>query len=239
MAMRWSTSAGRGRARRSARRLASLVAVGGLATVALVPAAARAQLAPSEVELEDMIAVVVIDRDLIAYDLGGTATPTVRLDIGEEVSWYRASGRVGMVMTDERVLAVSPGTGGWKAVRFGVHESAPSRGLIAKRVALVVTSRRILGFDSRSGAFIVQELGPNEEALHAKVGASTAVVVTNRTAYGLSPAVGSFYGQPMAIHERLEAVRIEDNVATLETSQRLLVFRAPTGIWTVQRRSIH
>jgi hypothetical protein len=202
-------------------------------------APAVAQLTPNEVELEDVIAIEVLGRELIAYDLLGTASPKVTLDMTETVSWMRSVGRVGLAMTGTRVLAISPGTGGWRVVRFGVHEIRPGAGFVGARVALVVTDRRILGFDSRSATWTTQALGPNEEALQARVGDSTAIVVTNRTAYGFSPGAGGFSARPLSIHERVEGLRVTANMATLSTSQRLLVFRAPNGIWTEERRPLH
>jgi len=200
---------------------------------------ALAQLEPNEVELEDVIEIEVLGRDLLAYDLLGTSTLTVRLEIGESLIWQRTSGRIGLVMTDRRALAVTPDSSRWHAVRWGVHEVAPGRGFVGKRVALIVTSRRILGYDSRSRVWFEQDLGPNEEALAASVGASTAAVVTDRTAYGLSPDSGGFFGTPMEIHEEFRELRVTSNMATVRTSKRLLVFRAPVGVWSEENRPIH
>jgi len=44
---------------------------------------------------------------LFAYDLLGTRSPGLRLELGETVLWMRASGRVGIVVTDRRLLAVT------------------------------------------------------------------------------------------------------------------------------------
>ncbi len=217
------------------RRGALVACAGGL----LSSGFAGAQLEPSEVELEDVIAVEVVGRELVAYDLLSTATPTLPLDMSETVSWMQARGRVGLALTATRALAVSPNTGGWREVRFGVHEAPPAAGFVGTRVALVVTDRRILGYDARSATWMEQALGPNESALHARVGDGTAVVVTNRNAYGLSPVTGGFYPRPLAIHEEFQSLRVSANAATLSTSQRLLVFRAPTGIWTEERRPLH
>ncbi len=200
---------------------------------------ALAQLEPSEVELEDVIEIEMLGRDLLAYDLLGTSTLSVRLEIGESLIWQRTSGRIGLVMTDRRALAVTPDSSRWHEVRWGIHEVAPSRGFVGKRVALIVTSRRILGYDSRSRVWLEQELGPHEEALEASVGASTAAVVTDRTAYGLSPDTGGFYGTPMEIHEDFRELRVSSNMATVRTSKRLLVFRAPVGVWSEENRPIH
>jgi hypothetical protein len=211
----------------------------GIILLAALPGAVFAQLEPSEVELEDVIEIEVLGRELLAYDLLGTSTLNVRLEIGESLIWKRASGRIGLVMTDRRALAVTPRSAGWHEVRWGVHEVAPSRGFIGKRVSLIVTSHRILGYDSGSRNWFQQELGPHEKALKASVGASTAAVVTDRTAYGLSPDSGGFFGTPMEIHEELRELRVSSNMATVTTTKRLLVFRAPVGVWSEQNRPLH
>jgi predicted RNA-binding protein len=192
-----------------------------------------------EVELEDVITIEVLGRDLLAYDLLGTGRPSVHLEVGEQIVWMKASGRIGVAVTDRRLLGVSVNGGNWQEVRYGVHETAPERAMLGKRVALVVTDRRALGYDSRSGIWITEEIGPNERVEVARVGDSTALVVTDRKSYGLSPDTGGFYGIPMTIHEQVQSVSVKSNAATVSTSQRLLVFRAPTGAWSVERRPLH
>jgi predicted RNA-binding protein len=196
-------------------------------------------LEPEEVELEDVIEIEILGRDVYAFDLLGTARPFVRLEIGEELLWHDSQGRVGMVLTDRRALAVSPGTKGWREVRYRLRESVAPRALIGKRVALLMTTERALGYDARNGIWLVQDIGPNEKVEVARVGDGTAVFVTNRNAYGLSPSAGGFFVHPMAIHEKLQGVRVKANMATIDTSQRLLVFRAPSGIWSSERRRLN
>jgi len=195
-------------------------------------------LGEGEVELEDVIEVELLERDLFAFDLLGTGSPRVRLEIGEDMLWSGAQGRIGTALTSARALAVSPG-GGWQEVRYRVHETPPLQPQIGKRVMLVVTSKRALGYDSRSGTWIEQEIGPQESVEYTRVSDSTALVVTNRSAYGLSPDAGGFYRTRLAIHERIESVGVKANMATIRTNKRMLIFRAPTGTWTEQRRSLH
>jgi len=203
------------------------------------PGLAQFGLAPSEVELEDVIEIEILGRDLFAYDLLSTARPMVRLEIGENLRWHDAAGRVALVMTDRRVLAASPGVESWREVRYRLHEKVAPRALLGTRVALLMTTNRALGYDARTGLWLSRDIGPNEQVAAARVGAGTAVVVTNRNAYGLSPSAGGFFVQPMTIHERLLGVRVEANMATVSTSQRVLVFRAPTGIWTAEVRRLN
>jgi hypothetical protein len=192
-----------------------------------------------EVELEDVLEIALVGRDLVAYDLLGTRSPRLRLEIGEEVAWMDASGRIGLVVTDRRLLAVSNDNASWQEVRLRVHESRPASALIGKRVALVVTDKRLLGFDATSAVWLGADVGPNEQVRAARVGAQTALVLTDRTAYGLSPAGGGFFPIPMSIQERVEDVRVGANIATVSTSRRVLVFRGPSATWSEERRKIN
>jgi hypothetical protein len=196
-------------------------------------------LFPSDVELEDVLEIEILDRDVLAFDANGAANRGFRLDIGEEIVWHRSEGRLGVVATNARLMGVSADGGSWTELRYGVHESAPERILMGTRVALTVTNMRIIGYDTRSSIWLVIPIGPNETVRVVRVGAGTGVVVTDRTAYGLSPDAGGFMGTPMQIHEKLAHVRVSANMATVNTSKRLLVFRAPAGSWSVAERPIN
>jgi hypothetical protein len=54
-----------------------------------------------------------------------------------------------------------------------------------------------------------------------------------------SPNAGRFFGESILIHERLDSVTVKANAATVSTSKRVLVFRAPVGIWTTQVRKLN
>lgn len=192
-----------------------------------------------EVELEDVIEVDLIGRDLFAYDLLGTRSPGLRLELGETVLWMRASGRVGIVVTDRRLLAVTNENAAWQEIRLRIHESRPDRAWLGKRLAVAITDQRLLGYDSGSGLWIEANVGPNETVRGVQMGAQTGLVLTDRRAYGLSPGVGDFISTPMSIQERIEGLRVGANIAQVSTSRRVLVFRSPIGSWTESRRKIH
>jgi hypothetical protein len=67
------------------------------------------------------------------------------------------------------------------------------------------------------------------------VGANVAAVVTDRQAYGLSPHAGGFFPVRMQLREKLDSVSARSNLVTVETDQRVLVFRGPTGTWAERR----
>ncbi len=200
---------------------------------------ARAQLDPEEVELDDVIAVELVDRDLLAFDLLSNASPSVRLELGETLVFSEAQGRVAVAITDRRVLAASPGSAGWREVRYRVHENGPTSAFMGTRVALIVSDKRALGFDGDGGLWIQADFGPNERPGSARVGAGTAVVLTNRRAIGLSPDNRRFTETKLAIHENVSGIKVRSNMATVSTDRRLLVFRAPSGVWTEQRRPVN
>lgn len=197
------------------------------------------RLFPSDVELEDVVEIEIMGREVLAFDAMGAGSRSFRLEIGEEIVWSEVAGRVGIVATTARLMGVSADGGSWNELRYGVHETPPERILVGTRVALTVTDKRIIGYDSRAGLWLVRDVGPHETVRVVRVGAGTGVVVTDRTAYGLSPDAGGFLATPMQIHETLDSVRVSANMATVNTSKRLLVFRAPTGAWTVEDRPIH
>jgi len=196
-------------------------------------------LDPSQVELDDVMEMELLDRDLYAFDLIGSATPVVRLEIGEEMIWSRSEGRVALAMTDRRILAASPGVEAWRELRYRVHETPAASGLISTRVALVVTDKRALGYDATASVWLAIDLGPQEHVTDSRVGAGTALILTNRTAYGLSPSAGGFFKTKLELQERVTGLRVRSNMAMVSTTKRVLVFRAPIGQWTEQRRPIN
>jgi hypothetical protein len=68
--------------------------------------------------------------------------------------------------------------------------------------------------------------------IDTRVSANLAVVVTDRRALGLSPFAGGFFETSLRLGESVESFEASSDVATLTTSERLLIFRGPTGSWS-------
>lgn len=205
---------------------------------AVVPAAAPAPSAPGGVPLEDVLQVQVLDGKLLAVDAEGGGETREDLHLDERVLWRRTRGRIGVVATNERLLAVAARSAAWQSERYRRGEAPPEGAALGDRVALAVTSRRVLGFDGGSGNLIEARLGPNEELLRTVVGANVAVAVTDRRALGLSPFRGGFFETDVRSGERIESLTADSNIATLRTDDRLLTFRAPHGSWGERRRGL-
>jgi hypothetical protein len=136
-----------------------------------------------------------------------------------------------VVLTDRRVLAVAVRSGSWQEARYRRGEAPPAGVFLGEQVALVVTSKRAIGFDGGSGNLVERSLGPRERVLAADASGAVGVIVTDRRALGVSPFVGGFFVTKLRVEETLDAVAATGNFATVRTSRRLLTFQAASGAW--------
>lgn len=207
------------------------------ASILWTAAVALAQV-PGELPLADVLEVLVLDRQLVAVDARGGGQRELPLRLEERVLWTGARGRVGVALTDQRVLAVSAGSAAWQQANRQREEQLPSDALLGDRVALIVTSQRVLGFDGESGNLVESRLGVRERVLALRAGENVAVAVTDRRALGLSPMVGGFFEAKLRLAERFESLTAAANLATVTTDRRVLIFRAPSGSWEERLRTL-
>ena len=71
--------------------------------MAVLSAPARAQGVAGEVPLADVLEILVVDRDLLAIDAAGGGQTVARLRLHETVLWKGARGKVGVIITDQRM----------------------------------------------------------------------------------------------------------------------------------------
>jgi hypothetical protein len=199
--------------------------------------AAAQTLAPSrdQVPLEDLLEILLLERQVVAIDAEGGGQTTAELRLKERVVWSGTRGVVGVVLTDQRILAVSTLSAAWQEADYQRREQPPEAAALGDRVALMVTSQRALGFNAGSGNLVEYRFGPNEALQSYRVGSNVAVVVTDRKALGLSPSAGGFFEVKLQLYERIEKVEVRANLATVTTGRRVLIFRAPTGSWSERR----
>lgn len=203
-----------------------------------LPVFADAQVAlfPDEVERVDVIAIERDGRDLYAFDALTGGRFSIRLEVGEEVRFEASRGRIGVVVTDRRALGAAPGRD-WGAFRFRLDEAPAETVLVEDRLALLVTDRRALAFNGSLG-WIDETFAPSEFATAARVGAAVGVVATNRRALGIGPNRPAFASEALQVRETLESVATQDTLATLRSGRRILVFSAPRGTWSTQKRTL-
>lgn len=179
--------------------------------------------------------MVVLPRELVAVDAEGGNTLAARLEIGEQVLYAKQRGRVGVAVTDRRLLAVTTRSASWQETRYRNGEAPPGDVALGDRVALTVTPVRAIGFDGKSGNLLEATLGPQEAAEASAVGQNVAVLVTGRRALGMGAARGGFFEVKLRVGERIADLSALADTVTLHTSKRLLVFRGPTGSWEERR----
>ncbi len=213
---------------------ASLVALA-LAVVVVVALAHLARAQPDATPLADDLQIVVLPQRLLAIDARGGGERELALEIGEKVLWEGVRGRVGMVLTDRRMLAITTESGSWQAERWRRTEPLPDPPLLGGRVGILVTRTRVIGFDGGSGNLVESSVGPHERVVDWSVGQNVAVAVTDRRVLGLSPFRGGFFERSITPGERYGGTKTVANTATVTTSRRLLIFRAPTGTWEERR----
>jgi hypothetical protein len=189
-----------------------------------------------EVPLADVLEILELDRQLLAIDARGGGQLALDLRLGENVVWRTTRGRVGMVLTDQRVLAVASGSGTWQRIELQNGEQVSRHAQLGDRVGLLLTSRRAIGFNGGSRNLLEASLGLRERVLATAVGRNVAVVVTDRRALALSPSVGGVFDTPIQLGESIERGDAEANLATVTTSRRLLIFRTPTTTWEIRLR---
>ncbi len=200
------------------------------------PAAAQT-LAPSfdRVPLADLLEILVLQRELVAVDAASGGQTTAELHLGERVMWSGARGKVGVVLTDQRVLAVAVDSAAWQEVRYQRTERPPEEAMLGDRVALVVTSSRALAFNAGGAGLVEYRFGPGEALLSSRVGENVGVVVTDRKALGFSSSAGKFSASRLQPRERIASVEARSNLATVTTDRRVLIFRAPSAAWSERK----
>ena len=191
-----------------------------------------------QIPLADILDVILVDRELLAIDAESGGQRVERLRLDETVLWKGSRGKVGMVFTNERILAVTTHSASWQTAEYEADEFPPERALLGDRVALAITTQRVLGFDGGTGNIVEYRPGIRERVIDALIGENVAVVVTDRKAIGLSPFVGGFFATPINIGDEIESLSAESNLATLTSNRRVLIFRSTTGSWEERRREL-
>jgi hypothetical protein len=194
----------------------------------LAGASAQTGLGP----LEDRVQWVALERELVAIDAVAGGERRAPLGVGERVDASWVDGEIGVAITGRRLIAVTTNTGGLHEVRFHVGERLIAGPVLGDRVALVVTTRRALGFDGGSGNWVEASLGPRERVVATAVANHVAALATERRALALSPVRGGFFEAPLNLADAPVGLSATGDLVTLRTRTRLLVFRAGAGRWT-------
>ena len=196
--------------------------------------------------LPDYVTITALNGTLMALDSIHGGIVYERLGPGEELRYHFESGVVGIALTNFRILGFSAATGSWASYRFFGDEVPFNDGLLlSSRLALLVTTRKAVLFDSATGSWIQTNLPPFDSPLGFYVTENLALVVTQRKVLGYSagvcedqrPRVRAWTGLDLRIKEPITDIAVGDTLATLDTPQRLLVFNvASAWSWVAKNR---
>ncbi len=109
------------------------------ASILLTAVLALAQR-PDEIPMADLLEVLVLDRQLVAIDARGGGQKATPLRLDENASRTRARGKVGVALTNHRILAVAVGSATWQEADRPLVETLPSEALQGDRVYPMVAN---------------------------------------------------------------------------------------------------
>jgi hypothetical protein len=122
--------------------------------------------------VQDIIDIHLVENELIGI-VEGRREYRLDLDLGEKIVWRAARGEVGAVLTDSRALALSGASRGWAELSLKLQEAdrvAFIKPFISDYLVMLVTGRRIIGFDSgKSYGFAYKQLRGCSDHQQARV----------------------------------------------------------------------
>ena len=105
--------------------------------------------------------------------------------------------------------------------------------------AVVVTSRRLLGFSSRTLSWSKMDRDLNEKVLERRVLPTFSVVRTDKHLYGFRGANGIWLDEALGIRETVKMTRTTDYGAVFVTNERLVGFTSLLGDFASKTLGIH
>jgi len=177
----------------------------------------------------DAIEIQVTDDEFVA--IGDGVDRRIRVEGKEEVIYSGARGRIGIVLTNRRLLAVSFGSR-WVQERLLLNDKQP-RVELAANVALCVTAKRVISY-SPQGGLAKHRLIPGEFVRASRAHEFVAGVLTNKRVMGFSNR------SPRAAYARIRAkeryeLRTLPTSITVTSAERTFTYGRLSGIWSKVR----
>ncbi len=153
---------------------------------------------------------------------------THAVDYGNEVT----------VLIEPRQAVATSLMSGRRAIPLDTHETVI--GSDANGInAIVVTSRRLLGFSSRTLAWSETDRDLNEKVLERRVLPTFSVVRTNKHLYGFRGANGVWLDEPLGVREAVKRTQTTDYGVVFVTNERLVGFASLLGDFSTKALGIH
>ena len=142
------------------------------------------------------------------------------------------------VLIEPRQAVATSLLSGRRAIPLDAHETVI--GSDANGInAIVVTSRRLLGFSSRTLAWSETDRDLNEKVLERRVLPTFSVVRTNKHLYGFRGANGVWLDEPLGVRETVKRTQTTDYGVVFVTNERLVGFASLLGDFSTKALGIH
>jgi hypothetical protein len=153
---------------------------------------------------------------------------TQAVDYGNEVT----------VLIEPRQAVATSQLSGRRTIPLDAHENVISSDASGIN-AIVVTSRRLLGFSSRTLSWSETDRDLNEKVLERRLLPTFSVVRTNKHLYGFRGANGVWLDEPLGVRETVKVTHATDYGAVFVTNERLVGFTSLLGDFSSKALGIH
>jgi hypothetical protein len=153
-----------------------------------------------------------------AYPLELESEVTVWVEPGKAVATSRLSGRREVPLDAQETVAGSSANG---------------------IIAIVVTSRRLLGFSSRTLTWSKVDRDVHDKILERRILPTFSVVRTDRRLYGFRGANGAWFKESLGVREKFHRLYSNDYGSVAVTSERLVGFGPLLGQFSSKPLDVH
>ena len=153
---------------------------------------------------------------------------TQAADYGNEVT----------IQIEPRQAVATSQLSGRRAIPFDTHETVIGSGASSIN-AIVVTSRRLLGFSSRTLTWSEMDRDLNEKVLERRVLPTFSMVRTDKHLYGFRGANGIWLDEALGVRETVKRTQTTDYGAVFVTNERLVGFASLLGDFSSKALGIH
>jgi hypothetical protein len=142
------------------------------------------------------------------------------------------------VLIEPRQAVATSLISGRRAIPLDAQETVISSGASGIN-AIVVTSRRLLGFSSRTLTWSDRDRDLDERILERRLLPTFSVVRTNEHLYGFRGANGVWFDEPLGVRETVKVTHTTDYGAVFVTNERLVGFASLLGDFSSKALGIH
>ena len=144
---------------------------------------------------------------------------------------------VALWLESDHAVATSPFSGR-REIRLEAQERVIGSGANGIN-GIVVTSRRLLGFSSRSLTWNKIDLDLNEKVLERKILAAFSLVRTDRNLYAFRGANGLWFEDALGAREQVNRFHSNDYGAVFITNERVIGFTPLLGSFSSKPLDVH